>query len=165
MNRWTERRIPMRLLAGVIAVALTGCSGGAATTRSSFSGGGGAQVTITTLSSPPPTQPVQGLTARYSGSGNVGLALLGIVILADFVQWTSVMFRQSFGAEVPIDAPHPDQSKIVSTPKKCVYPVPEMCRPTLIPERQVDTDVAAARGVEHVTSGVNVLHSHSVGFE
>ena len=165
MNRRTADRTWVRAVACCAALALAGCSGGSVSVRSSFSGAGGPPP-LTGASSPaPPASAPLGLKAHYSGSGNLGLALLGIVILADFVQWTSAMFRPSSGAEVLIDARHPDQARIVSTPKKCVYPVPEMCRPTLIPERQVDTDVAAARGVEHVTSGINVLHGHSVGFE
>ena len=152
----------MLVLASCAALALGGCGGGSVSVRSNFTGAGGAPP----LSGPAPaaTAP-QGLRVHYSGSGSLGLAVLGLVIVADFVQWTSAMFRHAVGAEVPSDAQHPDQGKIVSTPKKCVYPVPEMCRSTLVPERQVDTDVAAARDVEHVTSSVDVLHRHPVGFE
>ena len=165
MNHGTTSTRRLGVIACCLACALCGCSGGAVSVRSNFSGAGGPS-SVSGPSTPVPSASApQGLNARYSGSGNFGLAVLGVLIIADLVQWSSTMLRQAFGADAVIDAQHPDQAKIVSTPKKCVYPVPEMCRPTLIPERQIDADVAAARDVEHVTSSVDVLHRHPVRFE
>ena len=104
-----------------MALALSGCGGGAVTVRSNVSGAPAALPVSASPSAPP------GLTARYSGSGNVGLAVLGIVIVADLVQWTSVMLKQAFGVEASPEAQAVDRGTIVPMPKKCVYPVPEMC--------------------------------------
>ena len=165
MDRGAMRAKRAPVLACCIAFALSGCSGGSAVVRSNFSGGGGAVVSLSSPSAPPVSAPQQGLTGHYSGSGNVGLALLGIVIVADLVQWSALQLKQAFGWEASPQAAAAYPQRIVSTPRKCVYPVPEMCRATLIPERQVDTDAAAARSIQHVTSGVDVLHGHAVGLE
>ena len=155
----SRRALRLAALAGCTALVLSGCGGGSVSVRSNFSGAPVAPPGVSGAPLPP------GLTAHYSGRGNVGLAILGIVIVADLMQWTTTMLKQALGGEALQDAKPAHLQQIISMPKKCVYPVPEMCRPTLVPERQVHADAAAARSVEHVTSSVDVLHSHSVGFE
>ena len=103
-----------------IALALSGCGGGSVSVRSNFSGAGAPAPAVVPGKAPP------GLTAHYAGSGNVGLAILGIVIVADFVQWTTLMLKQALGTQ----ASQPevaDSAPLITLPKKCVYPVPEMC--------------------------------------
>lgn len=110
------------IVACCIALALSGCGGGSVSVRSNFSG--------SSAGAPPaPAVPVNGppgLTAHYAGSGNVGLAILGIVIVADLMQWSAAMLKQAFGGQAsqPQSA---DSAAIITMPKKCVYPVPEMC--------------------------------------
>ena len=117
----SPRALRLAALAGCIVLALSGCGGGSVSVRSNFSGAPVATPVVSGASLPP------GLTAHYSGSGNVGLAVLGIVIVADLVQWTSAMLKQAFGVEASPEAQAVDRGTIVPTPKKCVYPVPEMC--------------------------------------
>ena len=121
----SRRALRLTALAGCAVLALSGCGGGSVSVRSNFSGAAlatpGALGPSTAVSSPP------GLTAHYSGSGNLGLALLGIVIVADLVQWTSTMLKQAFGVEASPETQGIHHGTILPTPKKCVYPVPEMC--------------------------------------
>jgi len=114
----SPRALRLAALAGCIVLALSGCGGGTVSVRSNVSGAPAAA---------PVGSSAPGLTARYSGSANLGLAVLGIVIVADLVQWTSATFRQAFGVEASPEAQTIERGTIVPTPKKCVYPVPEMC--------------------------------------
>ena len=75
---------------------------------------------------PVPGKAPPGLTAHYAGSGNVGLAILGIVIVADLMQWSAAMLKQAFGTQAS-QPENDDSAPIITMPKKCVYPVPEMC--------------------------------------
>ena len=109
-------------LAGCMLLALSGCGGGSVSVRSSFAG---APAPLAS-GAPAPTGP-PGLRAHYGGSGNFGLAILGIVIVADLVQWTSAMIKQAFAAEGSAAAERMGHGTILPTPRKCVYPVPEMC--------------------------------------
>ena len=120
----SRRALRLTALAGCAALVFSGCGGSSVSVRSNFSG---ASLVPPVASPATPISSQPGLTARYSGSGNLGLALLGVVIVADLVQWTSTMFRQAFGVEASAEAQRVDHGMIRSTPKKCVYPVPEMC--------------------------------------
>ena len=107
-----------------MTLALSGCGGSAVSVRSNFASGAPA---VSSGPSVPSGQVAQGLNAHYSGSGNLGLAILGIVIVADLVNWTATRLRYAFGGD-----PSPDPQAVqgqpqIRMPAKCVYPVPEMC--------------------------------------
>ena len=120
MLRSKSSALRSAIVACCVALALAGCGGGSVSVRSNFSG----------ASTPaPPAVPGKGppgLTAHYAGSGNVGLALLGIVIVADLMQWTTVMLKQAFGTQAS-QPENGESAALITVPKKCVYPVPEMC--------------------------------------
>ena len=107
------------IVACCIALALSGCGGGSVSVRSNFSGASAPAPPAVPGGGPP------GLTAHYAGSGNLGLALLGIVIVADLVQWSALMLKQAFGTQASQE--NGNSAPLITMPKKCVYPVPEMC--------------------------------------
>lgn len=113
-------------MACCLAFALSSCSGGAVSVRSNFSGSG-APLSVSGPAPVPAVSGPPGLTAHYASSGNLGFAVLGVLIVADILHWTSAMFRQAFGMETQANAENIDRGVILPKPKKCVYPVPEMC--------------------------------------
>ena len=121
MLRSKSSALRSAIVACCVALALAGCGGGSVSVRSNFSGSsaGAPAAPAVPVKAPP------GLTAHYAGSGNLGLAILGIVIVADLMQWTALMLRQAFGAQASQE--NGDSAPLITMPKKCVYPVPEMC--------------------------------------
>lgn len=122
MSGSKSSRLRVALIASSLALALSGCGGGAVSVRSNLSGGAASAST--------PSAPVKagpGLNAHYSGSGNLGLAILGVVIVADLVNWTAMQLRYAFGGDPASDPQRADAQSQIRMPAKCVYPVPEMC--------------------------------------
>jgi hypothetical protein len=114
------------MIACCLAFLLAGCGGGAVAVRSNFADGHAgppARVAMPTA----PANAGQGLKANYSGSGNLGLAILAVVIVADVVQWTTTKLTEAFGPVASLSPQSAGPGSTVPTPKKCVYPRPEMC--------------------------------------